>query len=297
KRRPEPDTAIVKPRGRRIDEKGGRGMEQRGGGAHAELAVAKDRGAEGDGPGHQRRLRVVAEREVLGPEPILRLVGIKPEPLGGDQDEADRGQHPDRDQDRGRVAGFGARFAHRRINAGSIQRIKQITLKLPAFRRRGRIIASGLRRAWISCRTQRDRRKAMRKLLVLAAGLMTAGMWASAHADTATYKATLNGASEVPPVTSSATGTATVNVDTASKKVSWNVTYTGLTPAAAHIHCGAAAGANAGVAVPLTAGPSPLTGSGTMTDAQLADLAAGKCYVNIHTAANKGGEIRGQLAK
>jgi uncharacterized iron-regulated membrane protein len=137
----------------------------------------------------------------------------------------------------------------------------------------------------------------MRKLLVLAAGLMTAGMWASAHADTATYKATLNGASEVPPVTSSATGTATVNVDTASKKVSWNVTYTGLTPAAAHIHCGAAAGANAGVAVPLTAGPSPLTGSGTMTDAQLADLAAGKCYVNIHTAANKGGEIRGQLAK
>ncbi|HEY1794576.1 MAG TPA: CHRD domain-containing protein [Stellaceae bacterium] len=137
----------------------------------------------------------------------------------------------------------------------------------------------------------------MRKMMVLAAGLLTAGAWASAFAAQETYKATLNGASEVPPVQSSATGAATVNVDTASKKVSWSVTYTGLTAAAAHIHCGAAAGANAGVAVPLTVGPSPIAGTGTMTDAQLADLQAGKCYVNIHTAANKGGEIRGQLAK
>jgi hypothetical protein len=137
----------------------------------------------------------------------------------------------------------------------------------------------------------------MRKTIVLAAGLLTAGMWASAHAEMATYKATLNGASEVPPVQTSATGSATVNVDTASKKVTWSVTYSGLTAGAAHIHCGAAAGANAGVAVPLTVGPSPISGSGEMTDAQLTQLAGGQCYVNIHTAANKGGEIRGQLAK
>lgn len=137
----------------------------------------------------------------------------------------------------------------------------------------------------------------MRKTIVLAAGLLVAGMCASAFAAEETYKATLNGASEVPPVKSSATGSATVTVDTASKKVTWSVTYSGLTAAAAHIHCGAAAGANAGVAVPLTVGPSPISGSGTMTAAQLADLQAGKCYVNIHTAANKGGEIRGQLAK
>jgi hypothetical protein len=138
----------------------------------------------------------------------------------------------------------------------------------------------------------------MRKTIVLAAGLLTAGIWTSAHAEMATYKATLNGASEVPPVQSSATGSATVKVDTASKKISWSVTYSGLTAAAAHIHCGAAAGANAGVAVPMTnVGTSPITGSGEMTDAQLGQLAAGQCYVNIHTAANKGGEIRGQLAK
>jgi len=134
----------------------------------------------------------------------------------------------------------------------------------------------------------------MRKTIVLAAGLLAAGMWASAYAAD-TYKAPLNGASEVPPVTTTAAGSATVTVD--GKKATWSVTYSGLTPAAAHIHCGAAAGANAGVAVPLTAGPSPMSGSGEMTEAQLADLAAGKCYINIHTAANKGGEIRGQLAK
>ena len=42
---------------------------------------------------------------------------------------------------------------------------------------------------------------------------------------------------------------------------------------------------------------SPIKGSATLTDAQAADLDAGKYYVNIHTAANKGGEIRGQITK
>ena len=84
-----------------------------------------------------------------------------------------------------------------------------------------------------------------------------------------------------------------------TKDVTWSVNYCGLSgpAAAAHIHCGAAAGANAGVAVNLdgTNLASPIQGSGSMTDAQLADLQAGKCYVNIHTASNKGGEVRGQL--
>ena len=95
-------------------------------------------------------------------------------------------------------------------------------------------------------------------------------------------------------------GSAQVNVDTATKQATYRVEFTGLTgpAAAAHIHCGAAPGANAGVAVPLGAAnpASPITGSAALTDAQLADLQAGKCYINVHTAANKGGEIRGQLA-
>ena len=113
-------------------------------------------------------------------------------------------------------------------------------------------------------------------------------------------KATLDGKSEVPANTSAATGTADIDFDPASKKLSWKVTYSGLSgPAtAAHFHGPAEAGKNAGVAIPIPgAASSPVEGSATLTDAQAADLLAGKLYVNIHTAANPGGEIRGQVTK
>ena len=113
-------------------------------------------------------------------------------------------------------------------------------------------------------------------------------------------KATLDGKSEVPPNTSAATGTADIDWDAASKKLSWKLTYSGLSgPAtAAHFHGPAEPGKNAGVAVAIpNATSSPAEGSATLTDAQAADLAAGKYYVNVHTAANPGGEIRGQVMK
>jgi len=47
----------------------------------------------------------------------------------------------------------------------------------------------------------------------------------------------------------------------------------------------------------VLAGTSPAEGSATLTDAQAADLTAGKYYINVHTAANPGGEIRGQVTK
>jgi hypothetical protein len=113
-------------------------------------------------------------------------------------------------------------------------------------------------------------------------------------------KATLDGASEVPAVTTAGKGAADIDYDAASKKLSWKVTYTGLSgPAtAAHFHGPAGATDKAGVAVAIpNAGTSPVEGSATLTDAQAADLTAGKYYVNIHTAANPGGEIRGQVMK
>ena len=64
----------------------------------------------------------------------------------------------------------------------------------------------------------------------------------------------------------------------------------------AHFHGPADKGVNAGVVVPF-APPitSPYHGTATLTDAQIQDLEAGKWYVNVHTAANPGGEIRGQV--
>ena len=113
-------------------------------------------------------------------------------------------------------------------------------------------------------------------------------------------KATLDGASEVPANTSAGKGTADIDYDAASKKLTWKLTYSGLSgPAtAAHFHGPAEAGKNAGVAVAIPgAALSPAEGSATLTDAQAADLLAGKFYVNVHTAANPGGEIRGQVTK
>src|SRR5258708_33437306 len=132
----------------------------------------------------------------------------------------------------------------------------------------------------------------MRKTALVTTLVAAAAAFTWANAATVAYKANLAGAAEVPPVQSTGKGTAQVNVDTATKQATWRVEYTGLSgpAAAAHIHCGAAAGANARVAVPLgDKFDSPIAGSATMTDAQLADLQAGQSYGNVPTAAHKGG--------
>ena len=113
-------------------------------------------------------------------------------------------------------------------------------------------------------------------------------------------KATLDGKSEVPPNASAGAGTADIDYDAATKKLSWKLTYSGLSgPAsAAHFHGPAEPGKNAGVALAIPgATSSPAEGSAVLTDAQAADLVAGKYYINVHTAANPGGEIRGQVTK
>ena len=119
----------------------------------------------------------------------------------------------------------------------------------------------------------------------------------SAEAKTWKFSAKLDGASESPATTSKGTGTAKLAFDDASKKLTYTVTYKGLSgdAVAAHFHGPADAGANGGVELPIATGPSPIKGEATLTDAQAADLAAGKWYVNIHTAANPMGEIRGQV--
>jgi hypothetical protein len=107
---------------------------------------------------------------------------------------------------------------------------------------------------------------------------------------------TLSGSQEVPPVTTQASGTSTITV-AADKSVSGTVTTTGITATAAHIHM-AAMGQNGPVIVPLAKtgdnvwSPAP---AAKLTDAQYDAYKAGNLYVNVHSADNKGGEIRAQL--
>jgi hypothetical protein len=122
------------------------------------------------------------------------------------------------------------------------------------------------------------------------------------------YVASLAGFQEVPAVSTSATGDGLVVISTDGNTLTYRVTYSGLSGAlaAAHIHTGAA-GVAGGVILPLVTSASPMVGtltaanfsaSGSITDftGAVAAIRAGGTYFNLHTAANPGGEIRGQIA-
>jgi hypothetical protein len=134
-------------------------------------------------------------------------------------------------------------------------------------------------------------------VFALTALVMTAP---TAFAETVNLKASLKASDSVPPNTSNGTGSLQATYDTANKQLTYTVTYSGLTgnATAAHFHGPAEPGKTAGVVVPVQGSvASPIKGSATLTDAQAADLLAGKWYFNVHTEANKPGEIRGQVTK
>lgn len=113
-----------------------------------------------------------------------------------------------------------------------------------------------------------------------------------------TYEVTLSPRQEVPPVAvDGASGSASLTVDETGL-ASGTLTLTGLTATAAHIHEGAA-GMNGDVIVTLEAGADANTFTvpvdTMLTAAQQASLASGGLYFNAHTAANPGGEVRGQI--
>lgn len=147
--------------------------------------------------------------------------------------------------------------------------------------------------------------------LAVTAALLPAAVLG--QATTSRYEARLSGANEVPPVTTTATGTFTATLDEAAGTLTWTLSVPAITNAtAAHIHAGAA-GANGGIVLPLFAAPtgapaSTVNVSGTARAADLSGslagnfaglvtaLKAGTLYVNVHTSANGGGEIRAQVA-
>lgn len=109
-------------------------------------------------------------------------------------------------------------------------------------------------------------------------------------------KITLSGDKEVPPVATAATGSGAITIN-ADMTVSGSVTTTGLSGTMAHIHHGAV-GVNGPVIVPLSKSGDNVwmvPAGAKLTNDQYQAYKAGELYVNVHTAANKGGEIRGQI--
>jgi hypothetical protein len=130
--------------------------------------------------------------------------------------------------------------------------------------------------------------------ITLAFGALTLGACASMMPGGAD-KVTLVGANEVPAVTTSAMGTGSI-VIASDGSVTGSITVTGMTPTAGHIHQGAP-GMNGPVIVPFvqsgnTFSPAP---GAKLTEAQMTAYRAGNLYVNVHSAAHMGGEIRAQL--
>ena len=132
--------------------------------------------------------------------------------------------------------------------------------------------------------------KSYNKSMLAAAVFAMAGV-----AFGADVKVSLSGANEVPPVTTSATGEGTISI-TDDGAVSGSVTTKGVQGTAAHIHI-AAAGKNGPVIVPFTKeGDTYKAPAGAKLNAdQMKAFKAGELYFNVHSDANKGGEIRGQL--
>jgi hypothetical protein len=132
--------------------------------------------------------------------------------------------------------------------------------------------------------------------LALAGCGMLQGEKAAAPSAATSQNLTLTGAHEVPPVSTSASGSGWVNIRP-DGTVSAKITVTGMTPTAAHIH-EASAGANGPVIVPFTKqGEDTFVAppGSRLTEGQMASYMAGRLYVNVHSAKSPSGEIRAQL--
>lgn len=134
--------------------------------------------------------------------------------------------------------------------------------------------------------------------LALVAGALALSACSSMNMDMmhrSDHHLKLTGANEVPAVTTPASGTGTITV-APDRSVSGSVTATGMSPTMAHIHQGAP-GVNGPVIIPLSQSGNVFTvpAGAKLTDAQYDAYKAGNLYVNIHSAAHPGGEIRAQL--
>jgi hypothetical protein len=133
-------------------------------------------------------------------------------------------------------------------------------------------------------------------MIPILAGLLLVGA-SSARADSVSLGAHLLGANNVPATKSEAYGEAQFTYDAATRQLDYYVVYDGVAPSKVDLHGPAGASENAAMIANFPVSESPLTGKVTLTPEQGAALTAGRIYVDIHSQAFAGGEIRGQVAK
>lgn len=136
--------------------------------------------------------------------------------------------------------------------------------------------------------------------ILAAVAATTIALTSPAFAQILNFTSPMDGLQEVPPVTTPGSGFATVTLNTITGQVEVSGTFSNLLQpvTAAHIHGLAPAGVNAGVIITLdltgtTSGT--ISGGGTLTPAQIQGMIEHRTYINVHTSAFPGGEIRGQI--
>ena len=140
-----------------------------------------------------------------------------------------------------------------------------------------------------------------RRALIAFAALLVFGGTGAVWAEPTSFKVPLTGAQCVPPVDTSGSGTAEITYNPATRVVTWNIAYGGLSAPTtmAHFHGPAKAGENAPPVIWLStqgsAPANPITGTATLTPDQAQQFLAGQWYVNVHSQSHPAGEIRGQV--
>ncbi|HYV56147.1 MAG TPA: CHRD domain-containing protein [Candidatus Nitrosopolaris sp.] len=139
-------------------------------------------------------------------------------------------------------------------------------------------------------------------VLGLGAGLLLAVASVPAHAASKNFVALMNGGQETPPTTSNSFGVAFFTFDSKTGQLCYRVTYMHLDggqEVASHIHGPAVPGQSANVLVGLAESGSPknncITPDATTLKTLKKALPKGQLYINVHSAQNPGGEIRGQI--
>lgn len=142
-----------------------------------------------------------------------------------------------------------------------------------------------------------------RRLVIMGAAFGLIGSVAMApvaHAAPVSFTVPLSGAQQVPPVETKGHGLAHLTYNAATHRLSWSVSYTGLSSPVtmAHFHH-AAAGKNGPVAIWISKKgakvPDPIKGSAKLSAAEAKQMMAGDWYINVHTKKHPAGEIRGQV--